>query len=170
MSAENPYTTPEAAVELAGMADYQPKIFSASGRIGRLRYLAYVTGMNLLLYAIFIPLMGGTAFMTEGPAEMMASISGLVMILFYILTIVLSIIFAKRRLNDLDKTGWFLLLFLVPIVNLILAIYMIFFRGSEGENRFGAAPVANTLGVKILGLLLPIIMIVGIVAYQGFIQ
>ena len=43
----------------------------------------------------------------------------------------------------------FLLLALIPFVGLI----WIFKGGTPGSNRFGAPAPANTLGVKILGLL-----------------
>ncbi|MES9857044.1 MAG: DUF805 domain-containing protein [Sedimenticola sp.] len=176
MSTENPYSTPEATVEVAGDPLYQPKFLTASGRIGRLRYLAYAAGINLLFYLLMIPLVGTTAFMGGIQPESAAGIGGIITIALYIVIIVFSIIFGKRRLNDLDRSGWFLLLFLIPIINIILAIYMIFFSGSEGANRFGSAPVANTLGVKILGLFLPVLMLVGIIAaiaipaYQGYLQ
>ena len=42
MSEQNPYSTPGAALDTEQDQYYQPKIISFSGRIGRLRYLAYV--------------------------------------------------------------------------------------------------------------------------------
>lgn len=42
---------------------------------------------------------------------------------------------ASRRLHDLDKTAWWLLLGLVPIVNLVLLVWFCM-KGSEGPNRF----------------------------------
>ncbi len=160
MPTENPYTTPEAAVEMADDALYQPKFLSTSGRIGRLRYLAYGTSINLLLYLVMIPLVGTSALIGQAQQESMSSIGGIIVLLLYIVTIIFSVIFARRRLNDLDKTGWLLLLFLVPIVNVGLVIYLVFFGGSDRSNRFGPAPVVNPLGVKVLGMLLPIIFIV----------
>lgn len=45
MSAVNPYTPPRAQVDdvHAAVTEFsKPKVWSASGRIGRLRYLAYL--------------------------------------------------------------------------------------------------------------------------------
>ena len=43
-----------------------------------------------------------------------------------------------RRLHDVDKSGWWLLLMLVPLAN-FYAMYLIWFKkGTEGSNRFGA--------------------------------
>jgi len=120
MSDANPYSAPDAALDTGQDVLYQPKIFSFSGRIGRMRYLAYGIGLNILLMAVMIPLGGITATM-GGEAGM--SMLGMVMVgLFYIATIAISIMFAKRRLNDLNRSGWWFLLFLVPIVNLLIAI------------------------------------------------
>ena len=40
----NPYSAPDAALDTGQDDLYQPKIFSFSGRIGRMRYLAYGIG------------------------------------------------------------------------------------------------------------------------------
>jgi uncharacterized membrane protein YhaH (DUF805 family) len=160
MSDANPYSAPDAALDTGQDVLYQPKIFSFSGRIGRMRYLAYGIGLNILLMAAMIPLGGMTATM-GGEAGM--SMFGMVMVgLFYIATIAISIMFAKRRLNDLNRSGWWFLLFLVPIVNLLIAIYMVFFPGSDGDNKFGPAPTSNSVGVLILGWMMPVFFIVGI--------
>jgi uncharacterized membrane protein YhaH (DUF805 family) len=160
MSDANPYSAPDAALDTGQDVLYQPKIFSFSGRIGRMRYLAYGIGLNILLMAAMIPLGGMTATM-GGEAGM--SMLGMVMVgLFYIATIAISIMFAKRRLNDLNRSGWWFLLFLVPIVNLLMAIYMVFFPGSDGDNKFGPAPTSNSTGVLILGWMMPVFFIVGI--------
>lgn len=47
-----------------------------------------------------------------------------------------SIAVGVRRLHDLDKSGWWLLLGCVPIVGLIL-IYWFTQPGTPGANRFG---------------------------------
>jgi uncharacterized membrane protein YhaH (DUF805 family) len=47
-----------------------------------------------------------------------------------------SIAVGVRRLHDLDKSGWWLLLGLIPIVGLIL-IYWFCQPGTPGANRFG---------------------------------
>ncbi|MDR2884436.1 MAG: DUF805 domain-containing protein [Deferribacteraceae bacterium] len=46
-----------------------------------------------------------------------------------------------KRLHDRDRSGWFALLLLVPLVNLWIAIEVCFLRGTVGSNRFGADPL-----------------------------
>jgi len=160
----NPYSAPDAALDTGQDALYQPKIFSFSGRIGRMRYLAYGIGLNCLLMAVMIPLggvLGGASGVVGGEAAM--SMMGMVVIgIFYIATIVISVMFAKRRLNDLNRSGWWFLLFVIPIVNLLLAIYLVFFPGNDGANNFGPAPTENSIGVLILGWMMPVLFVVGI--------
>lgn len=162
---ENPYSTPDASLDAGQEELYQPKIFSFNGRIGRMRYIAYGIGVNFVLMivmGILSALLGvGGAAMGDGSF----GVVGIAVIgIFYVATIVLSVMFAKRRLNDLNRSGWWFLLFIIPIVNLLFAIYLIFFPGADGPNNYGPAPVANSIGVLILGWMLPVFFVLGIVA------
>ena len=42
-----------------------------------------------------------------------------------------------RRLHDTDRSGWWWLLALVPLVGVIVLIVFLSQRGTEGPNRFG---------------------------------
>lgn len=47
-----------------------------------------------------------------------------------------------RRLHDLDRSGWWLLIGLIPIVGFIVLIVWFATAGLPGDNKFGPAPVA----------------------------
>jgi uncharacterized membrane protein YhaH (DUF805 family) len=47
-----------------------------------------------------------------------------------------------RRLHDLDKSGWFILLGLIPLVGAIILIVWFCQKGTDGPNRFGPHPIA----------------------------
>jgi uncharacterized membrane protein YhaH (DUF805 family) len=168
MNDQNPYSAPDAPLATGQEEFYQPKIFSFKGRIGRLRYLAYGIGTYLILMGVFMPLLVGTMRMGGAmgmPIDSgMSVISIIAMAAFPIATILSSVAFAKRRLNDLNRSGWWVLVFILPLINLLMTIYILFFPGSNEANNFGPPPVANSLGVKILGSLLPIIFLLGIIA------
>lgn len=177
MSADNLYSTPEAIVDDRSGETYQPRFLATGGRIGRLRYLAYTTSLTLLLMLSMVPMMGGmmaTQNAAEGtpPTGAALVLPGIV----YVVMLIMGIIYGKRRLNDLDKSGWMILLSLIPLVNAFIAIYMLCFRGTAGPNRFGPAPAPNPLSVKLMGFLLPGIFIIGILAaialpaYQDYSQ
>ena len=45
-----------------------------------------------------------------------------------------------RRLHDVGKSGWFLLISLIPLVGLIWLIVVLASAGNPGENEYGAVP------------------------------
>lgn len=47
---------------------------------------------------------------------------------------------AVRRLHDTDRSGWWALLGLIPIVGTIILIVMMCFDSTPGTNRFGPNP------------------------------
>lgn len=46
-----------------------------------------------------------------------------------------------RRLHDRDKSGWWLLLALIPLIGAIILIVWFVMRGTFGPNRFGPDPL-----------------------------
>jgi uncharacterized membrane protein YhaH (DUF805 family) len=167
ISEANPYTAPDADLGSGHeSATYNPKIISFQGRIGRLRYLAYNIGATFLLMLVMMPIIGMSAFVggAAGGEAGMSALAVLGTIVYYVVAILISVMYGKRRLNDLNRSGWWFLLFLVPFLNLALAIYLLFFPGTDGSNNFGPEPMPNTTGVLILAWTLPVLFLLGIVA------
>lgn len=48
-----------------------------------------------------------------------------------------SLAVSARRLHDIDRTAWWLLLWLVPVIGWIVLIIFFILRGNDGRNRFG---------------------------------
>ena len=48
---------------------------------------------------------------------------------------------AARRLHDVDRTGWWLLLAFVPVIGLIVLLIWFCTKGTDGPNRFGPDPL-----------------------------
>lgn len=48
-----------------------------------------------------------------------------------------------RRLHDTDRSGWWLLLWLVPVIGWIVMLVFLVSRGTQGPNRFGPDPLAG---------------------------
>jgi uncharacterized membrane protein YhaH (DUF805 family) len=63
-------------------------------------------------------------------------------LLFSLVILLPSLAAAVRRLHDTDRTGWWLLLVLIPILGGIVLIVFLARRGTEGPNRFGPEFVA----------------------------
>ncbi|MDZ5443975.1 DUF805 domain-containing protein [Micromonospora sp. 4G57] len=52
---------------------------------------------------------------------------------------------AMRRLHDTDRSGWWLLIGLVPIVGAIVLLVFFVLDSTPGTNRFGANPKERPL-------------------------
>lgn len=106
-----------------------------SGRARRKEYWMF-TLISTIIY--MVPYV--TAMVLEVPA--LAIISGIYILAVLIPTIAVAI----RRLHDTDRSGWWILISLVPLVGgLIFLIFMVM-DGTAGDNQFGADPKAGERG------------------------
>jgi uncharacterized membrane protein YhaH (DUF805 family) len=69
--------------------------------------------------------------------------TGLVQALVQLALLVPGIAVGVRRLHDTARSGWWLLIGLVPVVGWIVLL-VFFVQDSRGENQYGAAPKADT--------------------------
>lgn len=63
--------------------------------------------------------------------------------LFALAMIVPNLAVSFRRLHDLDKSAWWVLLGLIPIIGGLILLFWFVQRGTIGSNRFGADPVTD---------------------------
>ena len=61
--------------------------------------------------------------------------------IFVLATLIPSLSVAVRRLHDIGRSGWFLLLALIPVIGALLLIYWLCQPGTPGPNTYGN-PVA----------------------------
>ena len=61
---------------------------------------------------------------------------GILSLVYSLIVLVPGIAVAVRRMHDVNKSGWFIL---IPIYNLILACT----EGTKGDNQYGADPKPN---------------------------
>jgi uncharacterized membrane protein YhaH (DUF805 family) len=67
---------------------------------------------------------------------------GILSIVYVLGTLLPGIGVAIRRLHDTDRSGWWLLISLVPIVGFIVLLVFLVSDSQPGENRFGPNPKA----------------------------
>ena len=75
--------------------------------------------------------------------SLMVSGSGLGSLLYGLFSLAVflpGIAVTVRRLHDLDKSGWWYFIALVPLIGAILLIYWFCQPGTNGPNQFGADP------------------------------
>ena len=114
------------------------KIFTTQGRLNRLPYLKYFLG--LLLVSILLNAVLTFVFtILTGSAE--GTLFNIISVILAVPVSVASIMCAIRRLHDLNRSGWFVILALIPFVNVLFEIYLLCFRGTQGVNKYGADPL-----------------------------
>ena len=125
------------------MTDSNP--VTSTPRLNRLSYIGWnvllCLGIAVVLFIILIFLPNTLNFI-QNNAENLAT-----QILLYIFNLIFLIpvmIISAKRLHDFNVSGWFALLELVPIVNIIFPIALMFIPGSKGNNKFGEPRESKT--------------------------
>lgn len=114
------------------------KIYTTEGRLNRLRYFMYQI-IWMLISAVVGAILG---FMCEFLTNDVQSLLVIVpTVIFSFAAGIGSIMLGIRRLHDLNKSGWFMLLLLVPLINMVFALYMYLAPGQVGANKYGADPL-----------------------------
>jgi len=171
MSEINRYQAPGAQVDGAIKQEFaEAKVFGVSGRVGRIRYLAYYIGVTLVTMLIAL-VVGGIAAAALGQVGGM--IAAILFGIAYIFILVYSFMVTIQRAHDFNTSGWLSLLLLVFPVSLIF----LFIPGTKGSNEYGAPPPPNNAGNYIMALVMPFVLIggigilaaVAIPAYNGYI-
>ena len=49
-----------------------------------------------------------------------------------------------RRLHDIDRTGWWILIYLIPLIGVIVLLVFALTPGTPGSNRYGPDPKQAT--------------------------
>jgi len=60
-------------------------------------------------------------------------------------TLLPSLAVGARRLHDTNRSGWWLLIALIPLIGMIVLIVFCASRGTPGPNRFGQDPLQTRL-------------------------
>ena len=168
------YQTPQAELQPdAALTDYGDlKLFNASLRLGRLRYL--LRGMLFMIgiyCAIFVMIFGGIFLASVSSAGAIFSLaSGPVAIGVIGVLLVAAIFSGIQRLHDLDKTGWLILLLYIPLVGIVFGLYMLFTAGTQGVNRYGAPPPPNKTWHTVVAIGVGVVFLVLIVILTTFSQ
>jgi len=109
-----------------------------SGRARRKEYWMFVLFMYIVLtIATFLDGALGLRFdMGYG----VVSPYGWISVLVYLLHFIPSLGVAVRRLHDVGKSGWFLLISCIPIIGGIWLLILICTDGESGDNTYGSNP------------------------------
>jgi len=99
------------------------KFFDFSGRASKSEYWWFQL-YNAIIYVL--------SFVFQGDLTLLFSI-------LVIANIIPTYAAAVRRIHDSDKSGWMVLIAVIPLIGLYV-IVLLLQEGSKGKNRFGTKP------------------------------
>ena len=112
------------------------KYATFSGRAARPEFWWYTLAVVILSIflsiiegAVLAPMLGFEPFAQEA-GQPLRWLSSLILFLP-------SLAVAVRRLHDIDRSGWWYLIILVPIIGALVLLYWYIQRGTDGPNQFG---------------------------------
>jgi uncharacterized membrane protein YhaH (DUF805 family) len=103
-----------------------------SGRAARSEYWYWA------LFVLLASVVAGVLDLASFPYSTISPFGAIVTIV----TFLPGLAVAARRMHDLDRTAWWLLILLTGIGAIILLIWFCF-KGTAGPNRFGPDPLAS---------------------------
>ena len=124
-------------------------LFSFDGRLNRAKFWLILIATDIavfVLLGILVAVTGGS--MTMGEDGSMPSMGGgvignLVALVIFVAAVWIGLAVGVKRFHDRGKSGWWVLIVLVPVVGgLWYLIECGFLRGTVGPNAYGPDPVA----------------------------
>ena len=100
------------------------------GRAARPEFWWYV------LFYVLVQLVGGVLDAALFPDAVFGVLGNVAALVLLLPTVAVS----TRRLHDTDRSGWWQLVGLIPVVGVFVLIWLCAQRGTVGANRFGAPP------------------------------
>ncbi len=72
--------------------------------------------------------------------EGMLGTKGMLGLIYSLMLLVPGFSVTTRRLHDVDKSGWWSLIALIPLLGALILTYYLACQGTNGSNRFGPDP------------------------------
>ncbi len=115
------------------------ELFSFDGRANRARYFWHVV-LDDLVVATMAAM---TVFM-----GMFTSLVTIPLVGVGLAAAWAALAITVKRLHDLDRPGWHVLLFMIPLYNIYLAIVLFVVGGTVGDNQYGPDPLGGPYGTR----------------------
>jgi uncharacterized membrane protein YhaH (DUF805 family) len=116
-----------------------------SGRAQRKEYWMFTLFNVIILFCIWLL---DVVILISGFSEVVIiyylAASRVVLMIYNLAVLFPAIAVTTRRLHDTGRSGWWLLLFLVPVVGWIVLFIFMLLKGDSGENEYGYDPLDET--------------------------
>jgi uncharacterized membrane protein YhaH (DUF805 family) len=122
-------------IETPKMRTSMHTLFSVNGRLGRESFLdRYLVNAGFCTIVLLLFAFQEALGLPDAVFSLAAVLAGV-----SILTLLSASI---RRLHDIDRPGWHLLFFAIPVYNLYLFLALLGVKGEEAMNPYGRRPEA----------------------------
>ncbi len=146
----------------------QDNPLSLNGRFGRLSYIAWYGFLNLITFFAVITLSLALRFFNLSTQSLdshfidtVRGVGGLGFLIISVLYFYFNLVIQVRRFHDMNRSGWFILLFIVPLVNIFVFFYLLLGSGTQGINHYGPQRI-SAIWEKILAWFMIVISILSI--------
>ena len=121
-----------------------PRARLFSGRIDRTRFfmrtLYWLASAGVVLHGIVLPLLLHGLGLRAEAARILGDVITMAVWLIALSSLTV------RRLHDLNRPGWFVFVWLIPIVDFVFALALVAVAGTLGDNRYGPVLEPQSLG------------------------
>lgn len=116
----------------------EKRFLSTTGRINRKIFILYAISFCLFSLVLIIP----TLFIVFS-INNDRNIDLIITIVSTLLELALlpSLFLSVKRLHDVEKSAVWIILYVVPIINIGLFLYLCCVKGTVGENKYGEDPL-----------------------------
>lgn len=104
--------------------------FTFEGRMNRLKYFGIIFLLGII-GAIF-------SVATELTYNLVLAY---INVSFSVIALIINIFVTVQRLHDLKRPGFHYFLTFIPIYNIYFLLYLLFKKGTDGPNEYGADPL-----------------------------
>lgn len=77
------------------------------------------------------------SFILNVAAVSVSHVVGVLTVIWALATVIPSLAVGVRRLHDIDRSGWWSLIYFVPLVGVLVMLYWFTQPGTPGSNRYG---------------------------------
>ena len=118
------------------------KYATFKGRASRKEYVAFILGSILFgcIMGVFV-VIDTINLNDHKPADFAQFLaltwSNIYIISFAVFLVIPHLAVTTRRLHDLNCSGWWQLLTLIPFVSVLLLLVLLFYKGTQESNKYG---------------------------------
>jgi uncharacterized membrane protein YhaH (DUF805 family) len=106
-----------------------------SGRARRKEYWFF------FLFNVIVSIVLSVIDVTVGTYSATSGV-GLLSGIYGLAVIIPSIAVGVRRMHDIDRTGWWLLIVFIPLIGVLVLLVFALLPGTAGDNKYGPDPKA----------------------------